>query len=197
MNDNKLSLKELWKSQPASLPNSKEMQTKLQSYKKNNLLKMAFAYFTQLLPLVVFTLMLIFIDFEHFSTKAGLFLMLIAIFLFMLKYGDFYSNFQKLENTQSNKVYLQNLLELKKKQHGFQTKFLSGYYILLNIGLCLTLFEPFSNMPFYSAVLVFLATALWVAFNWFYLRKKTIRKEETKINELIEHYSTLNKQLEE
>jgi hypothetical protein len=37
---------------------------------------------------------------------------------------------------------------------------------------------------------------LWMIFNWFYIRPKQIKKQQDKINSLIEKFEEVNNQLE-
>jgi hypothetical protein len=42
-----------------------------------------------------------------------------------------------------------------------------------------------------AAILSYLLTFIWIAFNWFYIRPKTIRKQESQLNEMIERFEKI------
>jgi hypothetical protein len=48
-----------------------------------------------------------------------------------------------------------------------------------------------------SGMLAYVVTFAWIAFNWFYLRPKTIKKQQGKLNELINKFEEINNQLKE
>jgi hypothetical protein len=77
-----------------------------------------------------------------------------------------------------------------------QTKMLGFYFITLSLGICLYMYEYISRMTNVGAFFSYLITLTWIGFNWFYLRPKTIKKQQTKLNELISKFETLNKQLD-
>ena len=48
-----------------------------------------------------------------------------------------------------------------------------------------------------AAILTYTVTLAWIAFNWFYLRPKTIKKQQGKLDELINKFEEINNQLKE
>lgn len=102
-----------------------------------------------------------------------------------------------MDNTKNNNDYLQTLMTLKTKQKYMQTTMLGFYFITLSIGICLYMYEYTSRMTTVWAIFTYLITLMWIGFNWFYLRPKTIKKQQTKLNELISKFGNLNKQLNE
>ena len=59
------------------------------------------------------------------------------------------------------------------------------------------MYEYASRMEVLGAVLSYSITLAWIAFNWFYIRPKTIKKQESKLDELISKFESINKQLKE
>jgi len=91
--------------------------------------------------------------------------------------------------------YLKQLLKLKAKQLFLQSTMLNIYFILLSTGICMYMYEYTSRMTFLWAVISYGLTLLWIAVNWFYFRPRTIKKQQTKINELISKFEKLSQQL--
>ena len=55
----------------------------------------------------------------------------------------------------------------------------------------------FTHGKLYYFVLDYGLTLSWIAFAWFYLRPRSIRKESKKLNTIIEHLERIAKQVEE
>lgn len=193
---NKDNLKELWSNQANAAPKISEIYTKVSAFKRKKLLTMLATYIG--LISVFLVCVIVFISFElSIMTQVGLLFIVLAILLFGLKYSSFYSNYQKMNNMTTNKEYLQNLRDLKKKHHYIETKIMSIYFVLLLMGICLYLYEFALMMGFPYAQIVYGLSLAWIAFVWFYLRPRIIRSNKLKINELIKHYSGIAEQLEE
>jgi Flp pilus assembly protein TadB len=90
---------------------------------------------------------------------------------------------------------LANLLSLKKKQQFLQTKMLNLYFIMLSLGVGLYMIEPTSNMTLFWAIFAYAITALWVLFNWFYLRPRQIKKQQKILNDMISKFENIQVQM--
>lgn len=101
----------------------------------------------------------------------------------------------KADYSISSNEYLQQLLKLQARQLFLQTTIMNGYFILLSAGLFLYMLEYAGRMHWPAALACYVITFAWIAFNWFYFRPKTIRKQQAKLKELIGKYELLNKQL--
>lgn len=116
----------------------------------------------------------------------------------MVIYLGFYnglgSTFKNIDTTQTNQGYLQKLIEIKRKQQFMQSKMLSLYFVLLGIGIGLYMYEYVVRMTILWAVFTYGLTLLWMGFNWLYIRPKQIKKQQSKINELIVKFEDVNNQ---
>ncbi len=97
----------------------------------------------------------------------------------------------------SSADYLQQLLSLKRKQQFLQGIMTNLYFILLSTGLFLYMIEYTMRMKLSMGIVCYAITAGWIAFNWFYIKPKTIRKQREKIDGLINKFTLLTKQLSE
>jgi len=136
------------------------------------------------------------IDQNLFSTKLGLVMIIVGMLIHIFPSAKYFSAIKKLNNTSTNKEYLQNLKNVKSRQHLIQTKFLSIYFALLGIGILLHTYEYAMMMPNPWGVVAYAATIAWIAFAWFYLRPKKIKKDRAKLDEIILHYDNINAQFE-
>lgn len=193
--DTNFDFKNIWKQQTSPKPNIEELLQKLKKFKNENLRKLVL---TNLL-LIATSLCIGFIWYRYqpqlTSTKIGIVLVILAMVIFLLVYNRMFMVFYRIDNTQSNSEYLQNLYLVKNKQRFMQTTMLNLYFMMLFLGICLYMYEYTSKMPLVYAILAYAATLLWIGFNWFYIRPKTIKKQKEKIDGLINKFEEINNQL--
>ncbi|HCA08169.1 hypothetical protein [Chryseobacterium sp.] len=192
-----IDFKNLWQQQTAEKPSIEELLGRLKKFKNENLRRL-------LVTNVLLILTSLFIGFiwyyyqpQFLSTKIGIVLVILAMLIFLFAYNKLFSPIYKLDSTQTNAEYLQSLYSLKSKQKFMQTTMLNLYFIMLFAGISLYMYEYASRMEMMYAVLTYGLTFLWIAFNWFYLRPKTIRKQQGKLNGLIHKFEEINQQLKE
>lgn len=193
--DTNIDFKNIWKQQTSPKPNIEELLHKLKKFKNENLRKIILINFL----LIATCLCIAFIWYRYqpqlISTKMGIVIVILAMVIFLLAYNKMFMVFYTIDNTQSNSEYLQNLYLIKNKQKFMQTTMLNGYFIMLFSGICLYMYEYTSKMSSLSGVLVYAAALLWIGFNWFYIRPKTIKKQQEKIDGLINKFEEINNQL--
>ncbi|OCA77676.1 hypothetical protein BBH99_11445 [Chryseobacterium contaminans] len=195
--DTNIDFKNIWKQQTSPKPNIEELLHKLKKFKNENLRKIILINFL----LIATCLCIAFIWYRYqpqlISTKMGIVIVILAMVIFLLAYNKMFMVFYTIDNTQSNSEYLQNLYLIKNKQKFMQTTMLNGYFIMLFSGICLYMYEYTSKMSSFSGVLVYAAALLWIGFNWFYIRPKTIKKQQEKIDGLINKFEEINNQLKD
>ncbi|MGE8433900.1 hypothetical protein [Chryseobacterium joostei] len=195
--DTNIDFKNIWKQQTSNKPNIEELLGKLKKFKNENLRKLIL---TNLL-LIATSLGIAFIWYRYqpqlATTKIGIVLVILAMVIFLLAYNKLFMVFYKIDDTQSNSDYLQNLYLVKNKQKFMQTTMLNLYFIMLFLGICLYMYEYASRMTLISGILAYGLTFIWIGINWFYLRPKTIRKQQSKIDGLIDKFEEINNQLKE
>ncbi|MCS4303256.1 hypothetical protein [Chryseobacterium sp. BIGb0232] len=195
--DTNIDFKNIWKQQTSKKPNIEELLNTLKKFKNENLRKLILAN----LLLIATSLCIAFIWYRYqpqlISTKIGIVLVILAMVIFLLAYNRMFMIFYKIDNTQSNSDYLQNLYRVKNKQKFMQTTMLNIYFMMLFLGICLYMYEYASKMSSVYAILTYAVTLLWIAFNWFYIRPKTIKKQQGKIDGLINKFEEINNQLKE
>ncbi|MBP2616899.1 hypothetical protein [Chryseobacterium jejuense] len=195
--DTNIDFKNIWKQQTSPKPNIEELLNRLKKFKNENLRKLIL---TNLL-LIATCLCITFIWYRYqpqlISTKIGIVLVILAMVIFLSAYNRMFTVFYKIDNTQSNSEYLQNLYVVKNQQKFMQTTMLNLYFIMLFLGICLYMYEYTLKMSSFSGILVYAATLLWIGVNWFYIRPKTIKKQQGKIDELINKFEEINNQLKD
>lgn len=195
-NDNNINFKDLWKKQTVNQPDIKDLQDRVSKFKKIALRSL---WITNIL-LFATSAFIIFIWMyyqpQFFSTKIGIVLTILAMAVYVFVYNKLMKDYKNIDSTQTNQEYVQKLISIKKKQQFLQTKMMTFYFVLLTIGICLYMYEYASRMSILGASLAYGITLLWMLFNWFYLRPKQVKKQQEKINSLIEKFEEVSHQLE-
>lgn len=197
MDNNNIDFTTIWKQQKGAQPNIDELMNKLKQYKKSNLRKMIVSN----ILLLATSGFVIFIWYHYqpqfITSKIGIVLTILAMLIYLFAYNKQFSTFKNIDDTQTNSEYLKSLTVLKVKQKHIQTTMLSLYFIMLSLGICLYMYEYTSRMTKFWAIFAYAITMTWIGFNWFYIRPKTIKKQQTKLDELISKFETVNKQFNE
>jgi hypothetical protein len=195
--DNNINFKQIWQSQTAAPIPSQELLLKVTDFKKSASKKIITTLLLFIATLAAFALLWWSNEFEMLTTPIGIGLMILAMAMYGYNIRQQYPLLQSIDSAASNAEYLKNLIAFKKKQQFLQTTMLSGYFVLLSLGLGLYLIEPCSYMTVNWKIIAYLSTFIWILFNWFYLRPWQIKKQNAKINEIISTFETINNQLEQ
>ncbi|WES95791.1 hypothetical protein P2W68_13070 [Chryseobacterium arthrosphaerae] len=195
--DTNIDFKNIWKQQTSNKPDMEELLGRLKKFKNENLRRLVV---TNLLLIATCT-GIAFVWYRYqpelATTKIGIVLAIAAMVIFLLAYNKLFMVFYKIDNTQSNSEYLQSLYVVKNKQKFMQTTMLNIYFIMLFTGLILYMYEYTSKMSFSSSAIAYIAIVAWAGFNWFYLRPRTIKKQQAKLDGLIVKFEEINNQLKE
>ena len=192
-----INFNELWAKQKTGEPNKEDLLSKINKFKKSNLKSLIL---TNLL-LIITSLFIIFIwvyyQPQMITTKIGILLTILAMVIFVIAYNQSFALFRKITTTQSNSEYMKNLIAIKAKQQFMQTTMLNLYFVLLSTGIGLYMYEYTQLMTVFWGIFAYGITSIWILFNWFYLRPKQIKKQQSKLDEIIGKFKMLNEQLNE
>jgi Ca2+/Na+ antiporter len=194
-NDNNIDFKDLWKKQSVSQPDLTDLLARLSKFKKAALRSLWMINILLSVTSVFIVFIWIYYQPQFVSTKIGIVLTILAMVVYVFVYNKLMSDYKNIDAAQANQEYLQKLISIKKKQQFLQTKMMSFYFIVLTLGICLYMYEYASRMSALGASLTYGITLLWMLFNWFYIRPKQIKKQQEKINTLIEKFEEVNNQL--
>lgn len=192
-----IDFKNLWKQQEAEQPELSDLMLLLRSYKNKGLKRLVLTNVLLVMTMVGLVLIWYYFQPQLITTKIGLITTILAMLIFVLAYNTLFKHYKSASEFVSNSAYLKDLIIIKRKQKFMQTSMLQLYFILLSLGVCLYLYEYVKLMPTVVGLLVYALTLAWLAFNWFYLRPKTIRKQEKKLDILIKKFEMINRQLDE
>lgn len=186
----------LYRRQVNAIPDITELYKKANIYKKKNLIKLVVANVSLLFTSAFIIWIWYFYDPAFVTTKIGIALVILAMVLFIAVYNNIIPFLLKRTQNNNTKDYLNQLLNLKKKQKFLQSYMLNIYFILLFTGICLYLYEFVFKMPLSGGILTYGITLLWIAINWFYFRPRIIKKQEKEINQLINAFKRVDDQFE-
>lgn len=196
MENKELDFAKLWHAQQTTKSDIKDLQLKIAKYKKDNFRKQLFANINLIVTLTVLILIWVNLDQLKWSSKLGLSLIILAICISLFKFNKFYRKFNKLDEGTDSNTYLQKLLQIQVEQKNIQHKFINTYFIILGLGLAVYLWQFAVLLGTMNGILIYAATFLWIGFVWFYLRPRITKKQEAKLNALIEQVQSQINQVE-
>ncbi|MBL4594292.1 MAG: hypothetical protein JKX68_10825 [Flavobacteriales bacterium] len=194
MTDN-IDFKQYWKSQSIATPDAKELIKKASQFKRNTLFKLIAANVLLLATSIGIGFVWYYFQPDFLSTKIGIILCIVAMVVYLAFYNTLVPLLLKNDIELDSKSQLQQLLALKEKQRFLQSVLLNGYFILLFTGLSLYMYEYVSRMTLPWAIFSYGLVVFWIAINAFYFGPKTLRKQQGRLNKLINQLKDLNEQL--
>jgi len=195
MTDN-INFKALWQQQPVADPDMKDLMSRLHQFKRSNIRRLIMAN----IILVATSLFIGFVWYYYqpqlITTKMGIVIIILAMVIFLFVYNKMFTLFNKIDDTSDNTRYLQNLIVIKGKQRFLQRTVMNIYFSMLMAGICLYMYEYTSRMTMTAGIVAYTVTFAWIALNWFYLRPKTIRKQQAKLDDLISKFEAIGHQFD-
>jgi hypothetical protein len=185
MSTNEIDFKSLWQQQSSSAPNIAEFLHEAKVYQQKNKWKQGMLNVMLLLTCLVIVSIWIYYQPQLIATKIGIVLALLAIVSFLLASNKLLLLSKLPNESDEAKYYLKALINYKTKQRFIQTKVMSLYFIMLSVGLALYLYEYVNKGGQVFTISVYSVTFAWIAFNWFYLRPKQIKKQNEKLDAMI------------
>lgn len=194
MNSN-IDFKALWQQQPVSQPDMKDLMNRLYKFKQSNIRRLIMTNILLIATSLFIGFVWYYYQPQFITTKMGIVITILAMAIFLFVYNKMFALFNKIDNTSDNAHYLQNLIVIKGKQRYLQHTMMNLYFTMLMAGICLYMYEYTSRMTTTAGIITYAATLIWIVFNWIYLRPKTIKKQQAKLDDLISKFEGINKQL--
>lgn len=194
MTDN-IDFKKRWNEQKIETSATKELITKATQFKRKRLFSLIAANVALLVTSILIGLVWYYYQPTFLSTKIGIVLCIIAMLVCLAFYNTLAPLLLKNSLEMDAKTQLKQLLVLKEKQRFQQTVVLNGYFILLSLGLGLYMYEYVARMTLTWALFSYGIVIFWIALNAFYFRPMMLKKQQARLNELINVLKKLNEQL--
>lgn len=192
-----IDLKELWNKKQAAIPDTDALLEETRRFKRNHLRKLIMANVTLVLSSAFILFVWYYFQPERLTTKMGIVLVIAAMAMYLFVYNGMLQVLRRIDDCLSSNEYLGQLLMLRTRQQLMQTRIMNAYFLMLSAGIALYMIEYTSRMSLLWATVTYGVTFLWILFNWFYIRPRTIRNQREKLNVLIQKFESLQAQLSE
>ena len=192
--ENNVDLNELWGKQRMNPPQVEEVVSQFSKIKRKNLVKVLAVNILMLFTIAGMILLWQYVEPRLITTKAGITTMILAIVAYLLVYNRLIPLLREVNENQSNRAFLEAAVKLKQQQKLLQTSMLQLYFVAMTHGLCRCLYEYAALMPSPWSIITYSLTLAWIAFNWFYLRPRIVRREQGRLDEIIEKFENIKQQ---
>ena len=189
--------KDMWNKQQIPQLDTKELFAKANDLKKNIRSKMIIGNLLLIITMVFIGYIVWYFQPEKLTTKIGVIFTFIAIIMFIFSSIGLIKLLVKNNISTTNAEYLKQLIEIKQKQEFIQSTIMNLYFIFLSIGILLYMIEYAARMTPVGYITTYSITIDWLGFNYFYLRPKSLKKQQKKVNDLIEKIKEMNSQMKE
>ena len=189
--------KDMWNKQQIPQLDTKELFAKANDLKKNIRSKMIIGNLLLIITMVFIGYIVWYFQPEKLTTKIGVIFTFIAIIMFIFSSIGLIKLLVKNNISTTNAEYLKQLIEIKQKQEFIQSTIMNLYFIFLSIGILLYMIEYAARMTPVGYITTYSITIAWLGFNYFYLRPKSLKKQQKKVNDLIEKIKEMNSQMKE
>jgi len=191
-----MDFKALWNKQSTSdMPDTKELFTKADGLKKRTRNKLIKLNLVLLATTAIMVYMWFNIDNEHLTTRIGLILIVLAIVSYLAVSNQIMPMLFKSDFEISSQEYLNQLIRIKRKEDFLNKVMINIYFTLLSAGLALYMLQFIARMSTAWAVTYVVLSFGWIAFSWFHLRPRGIKKKGKALNDMIERLEEVNGQL--
>lgn len=192
---NNIDFKELWNRRKASSPDVSEIFAKANQLNRKTRNKI----WRGNIALSLTVLFMIFIWWYYqpqmITTRIGLTLIIIAIIFFLATTNQMIPLLVKTNVETDSQHFLEQMIRIKQKQEFLNKTMLTSYFIFLSLGIFLYMIEYAGRGSFSFQLIAYGITFAWMGLNWFYIRPKTIKKQQSAINDIITRLEEVNKQL--
>lgn len=135
------------------------------------------------------------LNFKHWYTYGG---MVLICIICVVQAGFMYATYKKIkgiDDTVEPTAHLHQweaYYDLRKKQNRWN---MPVYYILLNIAMAIYTVEIFTGRPVVNVLLFIAVYVAWMLFAYFYLGRKNIRREDNRLQTIINDLKSIEGQL--
>jgi Flp pilus assembly protein TadB len=191
-----MDFKSLWNKQSTSdMPDTKELFSRADGIKKKTRNKLIGLNLVLLANVGIMVYMGFNIYHELVTTKIGLILIVVAILSYLVVSNQIMPILFKTDFETSIQEYLDQLIRIKRKQDFLNKVMINIYFILLSAGLFLYMLQFVAKMSMMWGIVYFVLSFGWIAFAWFYLRPRGMKKKAKALNDMIEKLEEVNRQL--
>jgi hypothetical protein len=192
-----IDFKAIWQQQHVDVkPDIKEVVKKSRQLKKKTRNKLLW---TNGLLIAVTAYYIIFLCWGYYSsmitTRIGAGLTIVGFLAYLLVSNGLLLDLFKSHTEADSFAYLKELLAIKRKQELVETKVVKLYLITLSVGVALFMIEAAIKMGVIWGSVAYICLFGWMAFVYFYLIPRRVKKQRAEWAAIIEKLQTINDQL--
>lgn len=195
--ENNIDLKALWNQQPVPVADGEVVIKKVNKLKSLRIRNLVITNVCLMATSVFIGWIWFYYQPQFVTTKVGIVLAIAAMVMYLFVFNKLIPLYRALDAAQLNQSYLNNLLQIRQREQFLQTTIMNLYFIMLSAGLGLYMYEYASRMEAVWALTAYGFTGCWIAFSWFYIRPRQIRKSREKIEPAIQQVQAILQQLKE
>ena len=188
-------LKELWGAQQAVMHDISEVLGQASKVKSKARRKLVLGNILLIVTAIFIAWIWVKFQPQMVTTKVGIVLVIAAIAMYVVASTSALQFLFRSNPGTDSAHYLSQLIELRHKQEFLQKTMITLYFILLSSGIGLYMIEYALMMGWQGGTIAYAVTMAWIAFNWFYIRPRTARKQMASLNDVIRQLEAINKQL--
>lgn len=192
---NNIDFKELWNRGKSNVPDVSEVFAKADQLNRKTRNKIWRGNVALSLTVLFMVFIWWYYQPQLITTKIGLTLVIIAIVVFLATTNQMIPLLAKTNVETDSQHFLEQMIRLKQKQEFLNKTMLTGYFIFLSLGIFLYMIEYAGRGSLTFQLVAYGITFAWMALNWFYIRPKTIKKQQSAVNDIITRLEGVNKQL--
>lgn len=135
------------------------------------------------------------LNFKHWYTYGG---MVLICIICVVQAGFMYATYKKIKGIDDMVepgTHLQQweaYYDLRKKQNRWN---MPVYYVLLNVAMAIYMVEIFTGRPVVNVLLFIGVYVAWMLFAYFYLGRKNIKREDNRLQTIINELKLIEGQL--
>lgn len=186
----------IWKGQAVPGPDLEALYTRIKKYKAKRLQRLVVTNVCLVLTSVFIASIGFWTKPERLTTWAGIALAILAMVLFLVVYNRMIPLYRSLDDYSDNRLFMDHLLAVKKREAFLQHRMMNLYFLLLSAGIALYMYEYAARMELKWGMVVYAVTFLWIGLNWWVIRPRQVRKEQEKVNAIIERLREVQGQLD-
>ncbi len=184
----------IWRAQSVPGPDLQALYSKIKSYKAKRLRRLLLTNICLVVTSVFIAAIGFWVKPERPTTWAGIALAILAMAAFLAVYNRMIPLYRSLDDYSDSRRFMENLLAVKKREAFLHRQMMNLYFFLLSCGIALYMYEYVIRMEMKWALLTYAVIFLWIGFNWWVIRPRQIRKEQDKLNSIIERLQEIQRQ---
>ena len=176
-----IDIKELWRKQAVPFADCSGLFKEVNHFKRKKVLELIVLNAVLWMTICFVAFVWIYFKPQLLVTKIGILLTIVAMGTVAVFTHKMIPLYRIVDEEQSNREYLNELLAVRRKENFMQTKLMNFYFISLSVGIGLYMYEHIQESSLQFRVVAYSVFLLWVGLNWFVFRPRIIRRNRRQV----------------